>query len=421
MTSTRQPAAPIVPRLPWLLVGALALCACRSTDSSAEIGGDVAWLISHGQYAEAVAQAEGAYERHPADADAEALYHAAFVAQLLDRARAASFAHNDEHALEILERALEVNPESAPALAWQAKTRLGIADRWLGIGQELHAEGNLVAAQEAYVQALTFVPEHPTALRNLGLVTIQRNYREGRGAGYYNEGVRALSDYWLEQARRGFAASGKFQPDNDRAARRHGQVEEMLADQRLAIGRTFESEGLFAAAANEYIWALALDPDSAEAEEGKARSQREAKARRLLSESRMLIFRDEIDAAGEMLAEVIELSEVQDEEAELLLASIDDRRLEVLYGIAIDLERDQLFAEAIGAYDVLLEAADYFKDAMARRETLQEYIAIAADYYGRAMAAETPEKKLESLRAIAQFWTDYRDVQDLIRSLEGER
>ncbi len=93
----------------------------------------------------------------------------------------------------------------------------------------------------------------------------------------------------------------------------------------------------------------------------------------------------------------------------------------MLYGIAIDLERDQLFAEAIGAYGVLLEATDYYKDAKARRETLQEYIAIAADYYGRAMAAETPEKKLESLRAIAQFWTDYRDVQDLIRSLEGER
>jgi hypothetical protein len=135
----------------------------------------------------------------------------------------------------------------------------------------------------------------------------------------------------------------------------------------------------------------------------------------------MLIFRDEIDAASELLSEAMELSEVQDEKAAELLASIDGRRLDVLYGQAINLERDQLFAEAIAAYGVLLEATDYHKDAVARRETLQEYIGIAAEYYDRAMTAELPEDKLESLRAISQFWTDYRDIQDLITALEDDR
>ncbi|MAF64320.1 MAG: hypothetical protein CMJ84_01500 [Planctomycetes bacterium] len=421
MTSTRPPARPSASRPSWFSLCLLVLCGCKGSGSSDDFGGDVAWLVSHGQFAEAVANAEGAWARNPNDAEAEALYRAAFVAQLLDRARELTFENEDELALEVLDRALEVDPENEVALAWEAKTRLKIADRWLEIGRECHAEGDLTSAQAAYVEALKFDPEHSAALRNLGQVTIQANYREGRGTGYYHEGVRALSDYWLEQARRGFAASGKFQPENERAGRRHDQVEVMIADQRLAIGRTFEAEGLFAAAANEYLWALALDPQSADAAEGRARAERETQAGRLLSESRMLIFRDEIDAASELLSEAMELSEVQDEKAAELLASIDGRRLDVLYGQAINLERDQLFAEAIAAYGVLLEATDYHKDAVARRETLQEYIGIAAEYYDRAMTAELPEDKLESLRAISQFWTDYRDIQDLITALEDDR
>ncbi|MDP6538686.1 MAG: hypothetical protein QF903_09935 [Planctomycetota bacterium] len=419
MTSTTEPTS--LRRASWPVLCLIVLCACRSSDSAEEIDGDVAWLVSHGQFAEAVTQAQSAWVRDPADPAAEALYRGAFVAQLLDQARAASFDNEDELSLQILSRALEIDPEHEAVLAWEAKTRLKIAERWLEIGRESHADGNLAAAQQAYVQALEFEPEHPTVLRNLGRVTLQANYRDGRGTGYYNEGVRALSDYWLEQARRGFAASEKFQPANTRAVRRQDQVELMLADQRLAIGMNFESKGLFAAAANEYLWALALDPESEEAAEGKERAGREARAKRLLSESQMLIFRNEVEGARELLEEAMELSEAQDEQIAEMLASIDERSLDVLYSRAIDLERDQLFEEAIAAYGVLLEATDYHKDAVARRDTLQEYIVLAADYYERAMAADAPEEKLESLRAIAQFWTDYRDVQDLLSALGADR
>ena len=45
---------------------------------------------------------------------------------------------------------------------------------------------------------------------------LQINHRKGLGESYYNDGMRALSNLWLQQARSRFAYSDKYEPESRR-------------------------------------------------------------------------------------------------------------------------------------------------------------------------------------------------------------
>jgi hypothetical protein len=138
----------------------------------------------------------------------------------------------------------------------------------------------------------------------------------------------------------------------------------------------------------------------------------------LLDRAGMHVVRGQFDEASKLVDEAGAKTQEQHEEVEGELATIREARFEKEYGDALVLEHDYRFEEAVKQYDDLLSKAQFYKDVIARRDTLQEYIRLAADLYGKAAAETTPEKKLEFLRQIAVFWPEYKDLREQIAKLE---
>jgi tetratricopeptide (TPR) repeat protein len=426
------------PKLEWfnpgkrpasLLCAALVLSAlgpgCQSASDGHEGRESVRAAIQAENYQEAVTLAAKVRGATPDDPALVELHRSATIAFYLDRARRATLAGEDDEALAHIASAREAAPESDLVYVWEVKTKYKLADKWLAIGNEAFAVQNLDGASEAYIKVLNYVPRHPSALSGLGQVTILLNYRNGLGEGYYKEGIRALADYRLRSARRGFSATTKYLPELGRAKRRATEVDQLLAGQRVEVALGFEAEGLYAGALNEFRFASLLDGENQEAVEGIARLEREAEAAELLRDAQMLIYRRRFEEALVLLDEGEGLTEAQTEAFQDARESITGQRLEVLYQDARVLEQDGDYAAAIDAYKALLATADYYKDARARQSTLEGYTEMAAGYYEEAVAAEDDEVRLQHLRSIEGFWPDYKTPEGtpvgvLIDELEGQ-
>ena len=400
-----------------VLVGLLlSACAATATDPVDEVKGDV----YHGRYEKAVREAADLREHHQGDERYEALHRETTVAYLLDQGRQETFRDRDLEALGFFRQARDLDPASREASDWIDKTLRKLSRTWLERGLELHASGKLQDAVEAYEKSLEYVPGDSSALNGLGDAIIQINYREGMGKQYFEEGMHALSAYWLDQAKSRFTYSDKYEPGEDKVAQRKTQVDGLLAQQRVTVARGFEQDGLYGAARNEYRLAVALDPSNSEAKSGLDRCTDEAKASKLLEQARMEMVRTRLDRASSLVEEGDNLTYHQKELFEGARAQIEQARLERKYQEALTFERDYRYEQAIGAYAELLKDVEYYKDAITRKQTLEEYVRLADDLYKKAGSATTEQEKLEDLRKIRVFWPEYKDVTDQLLALEGE-
>lgn len=399
------------------LVLAAGLAACASEEKTT--ANEVRALVDHGRYDEAVRKAAAEADSKPGDPAAESLYKDASVAYLLEKGRRLTFKDHDLEALREFREALAIEPESKEVRAWIDKTNAKLSHRWLGIALELHAKDEIEEALKAYDNALQFAPGDKSALTGRVLSLSILNRRDNLGKKYFRDGLRALSDYWLEQARSRFTYAKKYQPTDDRTVARKGQVETLIAIERLTLARDYEQKGKFGAARNEYRLALALDKKSAEAKKGLERCRNEAKVSEKLDRARMSIVRGRFDAAAKLVDEASNLTEMQKDRCEGTMASIREARLDQMYKEAVALERDFRFEEAVTKYGEILAQADFYKDVLARRDYLDESMRRAADLYAKAQAAETPAKKLELLKQIAVVWPEYKDVVEQTRALEA--
>ncbi len=403
------------------LLGGLLLAACQSSELPQRSDDEVANLILHQEYEEAVRVAKERHDKDPGNEQAELRYRQASVAYLMEMGRRATFADRDEEALEFFEQALALDPEATTIDAWLAKTHTKLSERWLERALQLHAQGNLEGAVEAYEVALSHTPGHIAATRGMMEATLQINHRKGLAADYYNQGVRTLRDYWLERSLRSFAAVKKYQPDTStQVDKRRGQVESFLAEERATVAAALENDGLYDAARNEYRLSLALDPDHAGARAGFDRMDREAKATEVLRDARMSVLRGDYAKARELVEEGRQMTELQEEAFQGVLTEIEEDRVEKLYQAALSLEKDYRYRAAIRAYTGLLAEVQYYKDALARKQTLEHYVERVPRYYAEAEAEEDLEVKLGLFRAARDLWPEYEDVEDRVAELEKQ-
>jgi tetratricopeptide (TPR) repeat protein len=392
---------------------------CASASASKDPVDDVREDVYHGRYDQAVREAASLHEKHPDDPRYASLHQEASVAYLIDQGRQETFKDRDLEALTIFRQAQEMDPSSQEAADWIHKTLRKLSRTWLERGLELHATGKLQDAVEAYEKSLEYVPGDASALNGLGDAVIQINFREGMGKQYFEEGMRALSAYWLDQAKARFQYSKKYEPGDDKVGQRSVQVNALLAQQRVTVARGFEQESLYGAARNEYRLAVALDPSNVDAKAGLDRCTSEWKAGQQLEKARMEIVRNRLDRAQELVDEGAQLTVAQKDLFEGARAKIEQARLERTYQEALTLERDYRFEQAIAAYANLLKDVEYYKDAITRKETLEEYVKLAGELYANAEKATTDEEKLDNLRKINVFWPEYKDVPDQLAKLEG--
>ena len=211
-----------------VLIG-LCLWSCNSNPDRPD---DPRWLVAHGRHAEAVRVAAAAVERDPGSPEAIELHKQASVAYLLDLARAQSFRDEDDAALATIEQAARIAPGNEEVRDWREKTNQKLAWTWRGRAFDLHAEDDIDAALEAYEKALKHVPGDPATLegRNIALALV--SHRSGLGRTYFQQGLEALSDLWLDQARSRFSYARKYRPADERATQRETQVKRLIAARR---------------------------------------------------------------------------------------------------------------------------------------------------------------------------------------------
>ena len=408
----------IAMRLPHiaLLISAV-LCACSSTTEEEVSDLSVSELIRLARYEQALRLSGELVEQAPS-APNLAQHKMATVAWLMDQGRDLTFSDQDYEALMTFEQALLLDPESDIVLLWVGKTRAKIATIRYREGLELHATEDYSSATEKYTQALEMIPSHEGARRGRELALRQSEYRVDLALGYYVAGVRALSGYWLEQAKSRFGYTRKYLPNHSRALNRKNKVNGMLAGQRVILGEDYMSRGLYAAARNEFRLAQILNSSTEGIQESLEEASREAQARDHLLKAEMFIFKGQFETALTSLDEGAEFTTRQVEQFEAARAEIDDEKNRLIYERALTYEHDFLYEKALEVYDELLVRIDYYEDARTRRGTLADYILNANRLYAQVLNNGDLQDKLSLLRQIEIFWPEFRDIQERMMRLE---
>lgn len=409
---------PVLRPVPLALL-CLAAVACRAQETRSDE--KVVSAIVHGQYTVALEEARRLAEANPNDPGAQELYREAELAFLLDQGRQAVFHGELNLGLELFEKAAALAPDHPTVRTWIQKTRKQLAVYWLDRAAEVTGPEHLDEAELAYERVLQYDPASAAAIDGLSHVLLLKNYRAGMSKTYFDDGLSSFHALLLEQARRAFQVSRRYR-ENDPATQRAGQVEEMLAEERLAQARELEQAGSFFAARNEYRLVLLIDPEHPEGRAGLDRMDRETRATRTLDEADMALRRGELERAGEALAEATVLTEAQKDDVSLLQSNIVEKRLEDRYREARSLADDYRFPEAVVAFEALLAEAPDYKDAALRKTTLEEFIRLAEEFYAKALAATDDAVAEEYLRAIHPvIWPEYRDVVARLKAIEARR
>ena len=410
----------IVMRFPrtTLLVSA-ALCACSSIPEEEVSGPSVLELVQLTHYEQALRLSAELVEEAPSAANF-ARQRMATVAWFMDQGRDLTFADKDYEALLTFEQALLLEPESDMVLSWVGKTRAKIAALLFQEGTELHAKEDYSAATEKYSQALEMIPSHEGALRGRELAQRQSTYRVDLAKGYYVAGVRALSNYWLEQAKSRFGYTRKYLPNHSRALNRRNKVDGMLAGQRMILGEDYMSRGLYAAARNEFRLAQILNPSTEGLQESLEEASREAQASDYLLQAEMFVFKGQFGSALASLDEGEKFTTLQSEQFETVRGEIDDEKNSLIYERALAYEHDFLYEQAIDVYSELLARTDYYEDSRTRRGTLAGYVQNANRLYEQVLNSGDLMDKLSLLRQIEIFWPEFLDIQERILRLEHE-
>lgn len=394
-------------------------CASQAPRSATQTVGQ---LISERRFEEAVQRAAENVRANPDDPDADVTYRLATAALLMEQGRQAFYDDELHTAARFFDEAFEVAPEVPQTSQWKRKIHDEIADAKLNEAIRLHALEELEEAVLAYEEVIVNRPDDLRAQEGLGRALLQINYRQGMGSEYYNEGVRDLNEYYLHEARAKFGYTGLYWGEQDKVERRAEQVSLLLADTRVTVAKNFERNQQFAAAKNEYRLALLLIPEHPRALDGFERCKQEALASELLRDAEMLIHKKEFGAARDVLAEGLVLTDQQQGDFEAMAARLEAARFQALYEKAVSLEADYQFEQAVEAYDRLIAEAQYYEDAISRRDTLLDFIAHAENLYTQAIAATDPAERLALFEEIEVIWPEYRDLQERLANLrEGER
>ncbi len=396
------------------------LCGCAATDPYGPRS-EVDRLVRRGEYVRAVELAKAEVDKRPNDATARENWRLASVALLLEEGRTLSFARQDTEALEKFRAACEIGPEVPQAIEWRESQLDKLADQWVRTAMDWHAKDELGKASECYEKALEYRPDDSRAKNGLGRVLVQLNYRRGMGEKYYQSGLEALSDYWLDQAAHHFSATGKYDNDNERAERRRMQADTLRADDRALQAAEFEAAGQYAAARIEYRLATLFDPEHKLGLEGLARTRKETQAAEFLAESERRIVRRQFDLAIKALEQGETLTVSQKDAFVAARERLHEARLQVDYEAARAMEVDHQYEAAIAAYSAVIEAAPqgFFLDAIARRDTLNDLVAKAILAYDRAQLEADPVAKAQLLEQVLLVYPEFRDAAAQLEALKA--
>jgi tetratricopeptide (TPR) repeat protein len=403
---------------PFGLAALALLGACRA---GGEKRSTVDELLEHQAWGEAYREAVLRAEEAPNDERAAADLERARVAYCIDHGRQLALGGDVEEALELFEELERQGAASEQVAQWLSKCRRMLSDERRVEGWELELQGDFEGAAVLYREAVAYWPEDDFAKAGLERIEMLAAWRRDQRKSYYDNGTRELRNFQLPEARRSFEAALKFVPEDADAARRVSEVRSVQAEERLALALQLGEQGYFHAAATELRIARDLVPGLANVDALIAIAELEIAVSDALGEAERLSRRGSTDEAIALIEAQLARTRLQSANVTAALLKARERRLEERYEAALALERDFDFPAAVAAYDVLIEAAGgFYRDALARRDTLTSYIGLAAELYAEYEAATDDEGRLAALRKLDLFWPTYRDVWEQLTRLRAK-
>ncbi len=342
------------------------------------------------------------------------------VASGLETVRQMIFEGREVEALPIIEGLKAAHPDVETIDAWMQRVRTKIADGWFDAARIAVAEERFDDARSAYAKSVEFDPTRTVVQDLLTELDRVEAWRADVAEEIYYRGVGHLVDGRLLEAAGDFGKVGKYRENPTRADQRVSEVNVLLAETRVASAAALVADGHFSAAAKEYEEAARLNPNSARIAADLEQMRAEALANQMLIEGRSMILRGELERGAEEITAGLALTNLQKDVFQQELDGIVERRVQAAYDRALGFEHDFRFAEAVTAYEAILESRDFFKDCRARIDVLRDKIAEAERLYAEAAQAEDEADELALLRQIEVFWPDYSDIPGRIRALTKE-
>ncbi len=406
-------------RTVWPLAAPLlALASCMAPEAERTPREAVLSLIQHGEFAEAVELASHHTELDPVSKDLEDLHRYASVAYLMEKGRRATFEELDRLAIQRFQEALALDPGHDKAQKWLGKTQKKLATRLTTEGLEFAANEEFQEAWRRYSEALGVLPGFPLATQAMAALDEQLDRRETKAGHYYDQGVAAMVEAEYTIAANRFGYVRKYREEDDRLRRRSQKVDKALSAERASWARKLEEEGLYYAARSEFQAALRDNPDNAEAREGTVRAGREAEVSELLNRGQGALTRGEFQKAENLFEEAQQLTLQQGNEAAEKMEQLEAARRQAQFDVAVNLENDLRFEEAIQAYEALLLQYPKFTEAQQRQAKLRTRVQKALELYGSLGRNKSDEEQLTILMQVEELFPDFRDVPERIARLE---
>ncbi|MEM7199569.1 MAG: hypothetical protein AAF628_04845 [Planctomycetota bacterium] len=345
------------------------------------------------------------------------------LAYLIWQGQRMVFSDREQQALGYLGRALELAPDNLVARQWMAKAQEKLAVRATRRGDELRMAGDLQEALDAYHEASTLVPDLPAVAEGVRAIDQEVTRRVSRAQTHYIDGVRAHGEQLWGQAYYHMVNAVDKDPKHDRARERRDHVAERLVEQRYEATKDLAAARHYGAALKEYLAIQELEPELAGLADRITHMRVEVKVEGMVREAEMAVFKQDYSSAREKLEAALDMTVTEQVAISDLLVLVREYELEDRYGEAHVLELEDHLEDALGVFQEIAGIWSDFKDVQARISSLQASIDAATEAYALGEAAEGEgdiEAAIDAFGEVQLHYPGYRDTDAKLRTLRAK-
>ena len=396
----------------------LSLGSCQTKSDALAKGAALAERRMYQQAYQTVARELQAY---PDDPETQRMFWELRLEYLLEAGWENIFSEHEEAAMELLGKALGLDPNNARALAGIARAKEKLAQEAVRLAGGLELEGDLEGALKLYNKATTYIPEFGPAIEGMtGINGLYQN-RADKASGRYALGSRASGELQWRQSYYQTGLALGFDPSLERAKRLHDRAGRRLAMDMFENAREMEENGLYAAALKDYEHIAEVWPETEGIAERVESVRKEVEAKEKSRQAEMLTRKKEFDLAEELLSEAFALSENEKADISGLMLGNKVGRYEVEYHRAEDFELESQFEAALEVYKKIDEAwADGFLDVKTRISYLSAAIEEATKAWQKGLAAEEEGDTKTAIDAYEEallLYPGFKDLEERLKRL----
>ena len=415
-------------------VGLLLLVGC-GTNSAIEESRDFARL---GDYLHAYEVIDAARDEQLAAGEVDpdvAEWHEAMRRKFLySRAQSRIFGEKEDFAIRDLALLEQADPDFPGLEELKVMARRKQAMRVTRRADEHLTRNEYAEAMKAYLESERLVPGFEPAQAGMTAVRDELARMDARAQQQFLQAVRKVPEFrHVEVAWHSAAViDNKLDPDDEQrkqAERMQEEARRASALDSLQRARACAKDGQFGAAMLLYREAEQAMPELPEVKEAIAQMKRELKALGLLEKAQLEMRSNNLDEAAELLERALELTTASRDTIVEAQLALDERRAVVGYRAARDLEVMGKKAEALAAYESIVDMwskerawPEEMENPAARIMSLKVDIAGAEEEWAAAEAAEAEgnlQEALDHYVRAERFYDQWRDGEVHIARLRA--